>query len=311
MPSLSIAPQWAYRTSMIVKLWIILFREKRLPWRFSQSLREMRLRYTGWLRTEPDFIIIGAPKCGTTSLYNYLIQHPDVFAALEKEPRYFDQRHHEPYRWYRGNFPLRIWRAVQTLRGRPFVTGESTPTYLYDPEVPARIAQALPNVRIIVLLRDPVDRAFSNYNMEVKNGAEHLDFEAALEQEDERLADHGTETLEDGTTFPYNELHFAYKRRGRYAEQLARWLACFPKERILVFRSEDMYADPERVVDESFAFLGVSPCRLAAYEKFYPGQYRSRLAAETRRGLSSYFAPYDAELARQFGISWPRRESDD
>jgi hypothetical protein len=301
----------AHGKAMIVRLWTVLVREKRLPWRLSQYLREMRLRYTGWLRVEPDFIIIGAPKCGTTSLYNYLIQHPDVFAALEKEPRYFDQRHHEPYRWYRGNFPLRFWRGLQALRGRPLLTGESTPTYLYDPEVPARVARALPDVKIIVLLRDPVDRAFSNYNMEVKNGAEHLGFEAALEQEDQRLADRRTETQRDGTTYPYNELHFAYKRRGRYSEQLARWLAHFPPERILVFKSEDMYSEPERVVNESFSFLGLAPWRLTAYETFYRGQYGSRLAAQTRRDLTAYFAPYDAELAQQFGVSWLRSDNDD
>ncbi|MGR8920876.1 MAG: sulfotransferase domain-containing protein [Gammaproteobacteria bacterium] len=293
---------------MISRIWTILVREKRLPWRVSRWLESVRLNATGIMRVLPDFIIIGAPKCGTTSLYNYLIQHPDVCPAIEKETRYFDQRFHHSLWWYRGNFPTVFRAAWQRLSGRRFVAGESTPTYLFDRATPARVRAVLPDVKLIVLVREPVDRAFSNYNMEVRNGAESLSFEDALAAEEERLADPRIETLSDGTAFPYNELHYAYVARGRYTEQIDRWLEHFPAENLLVLKSEDMYEDPRGVVNRTFDFLGLPGFELEQYETFYPGQYNSKLDAATRARLDETFAPWNDALAKRFGVRWCQPE---
>ena len=100
-----------------------------MSWRIQQALKFLRLEFTGSLRVLPDLLIIGAPECGTTSLYGYLVQHPSVLPALDKEVRFFDQFRHKPLKWYRGHFPTRraVRRAEQDIGGR-VLTGEATPT---------------------------------------------------------------------------------------------------------------------------------------------------------------------------------------
>jgi len=289
---------------MIKKLGQILFIEKRLPWRIEVLTKQLRLIFTGFIRVKPNFIIIGAPKCGTTSLYNYMIQHPWIYPALEKEVRFFDQRYHKGINWYKANFPTIFIKLLCFVKGIAFATGESTPTYIFDPTVPGEIYKHMPNVKLIVLLRNPVDRAFSNYNMEVKNGAENLSFEDAIQQEERRLKERNIDVLKDGTKYTYNELHYAYKERGKYIAQLDQWLKYFDAKQILVRKSEELYSDPESLLNDAFAFLGLPAYKLEKYKIFYPGKYTSELTPETREGLDRYYYKYNMELKKKFNISW-------
>lgn len=133
-----------------------------MSWKIQQARKFLRLKFTGAFRVLPDFLIIGAPKCGTTSLYGYLVQHPSVLPAMCKEVRFFDQFSHKPLGWYRGHFPTRwaVRRAEKDVGGR-VLTGEATPTYLMLDVAPGRAYDVAPEAKLIAVLRNPVDRAYS------------------------------------------------------------------------------------------------------------------------------------------------------
>jgi len=159
----------------------------------------------------PDFLIIGAQKCGTTSLYRYLIQHPQIEPAIKKEIHYFDLNYNKPIQWYLNQFP-----ALKTQSDR--ITGEATPYYIFHPHAPYRIKEHMPDAKIIVLLRNPVDRAYSHYHYAVERYGETLSFEEALDIENERLAGE----MEKFQKNPYyksrNYRCFSYQKRGIYIE---------------------------------------------------------------------------------------------
>ena len=155
-------------------------------------LLEKLLRATTYpLRLLPDFLIIGTQRGGTTSLYNYLVEHPGIGAASIKEVHFFDTPHFKQgLAWYRGHFPSAFQRYyVERSLKHGFVTGEASPYYLFHPHAPKRVAGLMPQMKLIVMLRNPVDRAYSHYHHEVAGGHEKLaTFEEAIACEDERLA---------------------------------------------------------------------------------------------------------------------------
>ena len=187
-------------------------------------------------RALPDFLLIGGQRCGSTSLYATLCGHPQVLAGAHKEPHFFDNNHLRGEAFYRRLFPLRAY-----LRARHAITGEATTHYLSHPAVPGRVAAMLPDVRLITILRDPVERAYSHYQLARRNGREPLSFERALAAEPERLAGEEARLLSDPAYRSEAYGVQSYRTRGLYLEQLERWWATFPPERLLVLRSEDMF----------------------------------------------------------------------
>lgn len=205
-------------------------------------------RLTAELRQWPDFIIIGAQRAGTTSLYRFLMGHPRATAARLKELHYFDKLYRRGHRWYRSNFPLR--RAGQ-------VTGEATPYMLFHPLCPGRSAADLPaTTRFIALLRDPVQRALSHYWLNVNRGVESESFADAMAAEAERLA--GTEDVVRRGENSFNHQTYSYAARGRYAEQLARWFEAVGRDRVLVLQSETLFASVD-AGDEVLRWLRLEP----------------------------------------------------
>ena len=144
---------------------------------------------TGFMHILPDFYIIGVQKSGTSALYDYLIQHPCIYPVRTKEIRYFDKYYKNGNNWYQVNFPFKIHRHfVNKILGKPFVTGEATERYIDHPRVPERIKKITPNAKFIVLLRNPVERAYSHWNM-LKNSVkdkENCSFEDAVGLEEKR-----------------------------------------------------------------------------------------------------------------------------
>jgi hypothetical protein len=216
-----------------------------------------RLRGRG--RALPDFIIVGAMKAGTTSLYAYLSEHPQVIGTAQKEVHYFDHHHARGPNWYRRHFPK---LADVVKRDGPVAIGETSPYYLFHPLAAERIAALLPDVRIIALLRDPVARAWSHYRQTVRQGNEPLSFEDALAAENERLE--GAEQALASGRAARVEAHrqYSYRSRGLYLDQLRRYFDLFPAENILVLRSEDMFDDPQAVFSRTIEFLRLDPWRL-------------------------------------------------
>src|SRR3990172_222546 len=178
--------------------------------------------------SNPDFFIVGAQKCGTTSLYNYLARHPCVLGATKKEIHYFSDLYDEGIGWYKSHFPslLKKYSGILVNR-RVLITGEATPFYIFHPHAPERIGKLFPHAKIIMMFRNPVDRAYSHYRYHVKLGAEALSFEDAIAAEPERLADELGKMIADEHYNSYNYKMFSYLKRGIYIEQLRRWLDLF------------------------------------------------------------------------------------
>src|SRR5690348_1015601 len=177
----SASPDRQINTSIPIPLWEKVYRGITSP-----------------LRLLPDFLIIGTQRGGTTSLYHYLQAHPCIGPASTKEVHFFDMRFHKGLAWYRGHFPSRIDQyAVEQAHGHSLVTGEATALYLFHPHAPKRVAEALPSVKLIVLLRNPVNRALSHYYHAVKHGQETLSFEEAIQGEEQRTAQEREKLLAD------------------------------------------------------------------------------------------------------------------
>jgi hypothetical protein len=246
-------------------------------------------------RALPTFLIIGAQKGGTTSLHEYLAEHPEVGSSSIKEVQYFSLNSHRSIEWYRAHFPERDkYRHVF----------ESSPYYLFHPCCPQRIHLALPDVKLIVLLRDPVDRAYSHHNHECALGFESLDFAAALAREQIRLAGEEGRIKAERRYRSFAHQHYSYLARGMYAEQLERWLQFFPREQMLLLASEDLFADPARTLHHVQDWLGLSshtPAGLSARNARTYSPMTSQLHEEFR----SRFRTSSADLLRLTGLRFP------
>jgi hypothetical protein len=268
----------------------------------KRPLRWIRSNYrqlTASFRGFPSALVIGAQRSGTTSIFNYLIQHPDVVAPLGKEIHYFDFHYAQGVSYYRGRFPYR-----HRLRNGA-ITLDATPYYLVHPLVPERAARLLPGVKLIALLRNPIERAFSHYQHEVRGGREPLSFVEALDREPERLAGEEERIRREPNYYSWNHHRYSYTHRGLYAQQLRRWLEHFPRSQLLVLQSEAMYRDPAAATERVHRFLGLRDYRLDRYEDSYQrGNYERQMPAELRARLTGYFEPHNRELFELLGETY-------
>ncbi|MBI1784853.1 sulfotransferase domain-containing protein [Candidatus Sumerlaeota bacterium] len=262
-------------------------------------------RRTGWLRTLPDFIIIGGHRCGSTSLYSYLTQHPAIVSASLKEIHFFDLNFQRGLNWYRAHFPYTAERFLRRLQGRPFQTGEATPFYLTHPHCPRRAAEIVPGAKIVAILRNPIDRAYSHYHHQLRKGLETLPFEEAIDKESERIEAEWKKMLADPTYYSFHFRKFSYLRRGHYADQLAAWMEFYPREKILVLKTEDLEREGTSLLNRAFRFLGLPSFNVTDFEKHHLSQYAGMDPA-IRKRLADYFAPHNRKLEELTGekINW-------
>jgi sulfotransferase family protein len=238
----------------------------------KQSLHTWGLA-TADIRPMPDFLLVGTKRGGTTSMHHLLLQHPDMIpmfpARRLKSPMYFSQHYDRGERWYRSHFPTSPYRrALESTRRRPTVAGEASPYYLYNPYAAQRIRDDVPDVKIVIMLRDPVRRAYSHYWERVDNGVEPLTFAEALAAEPQRLA--GELDRMAANPLYYSEAHdwYSYRDRGLYADQLRRYFELFPRERVLIITSELFYRDEQASFDQITDFLGLPRHVLAAKPRY-------------------------------------------
>ena len=255
-------------------------------------------RLTSAARPLPDFLILGAQKGGTTALYSYLRRHPSITGPSWKEVSYFDRHYVRGEAWYRGNFPNKA-------RTRGKLVGEASPSYLFHPLAPERVRADIPNAKLVALLRNPVDRALSHYNHEVALGREPLSFEAALAAEEARLAGEVERLVAEPRYFSREWWSHTYQARGRYAEQLERWLAVFPREQLLIVPSDDLAAEPAETHARVLDFLGAAPQRLDQYPRVYEREYEP-MNPETREQLAAEFEEPNQRLYELLGreLGW-------
>jgi sulfotransferase family protein len=257
-------------------------------------------------RVLPDFLIIGTQRGGTTSLYKYLVQHPNLSHALTKEIRFFDLNYHRGLPWYRSRFPSRRHREMsERRRGAGLMVGEASPDYLFHPLAPARVAHDLPQAKLIVLLRNPIDRAFSHYWHQFKRGHETLTFAAAIDAEPDRLAGELDKILADPSYVSYERHHHSYLARGIYVDQLAAWMELIPRDRFLIERSEDLFQDPRAVFRRVLEFLGLPDHDLTEYETFNAFS-SGEMEPALRARLVEYFRPHNQRLEAMLGraLGW-------
>lgn len=252
----------------------------------------------------PDFLIIGAQKGGTTFLHELLKQHRCFAPANTKEVHYFDTRcFRKGLGWYRRQFPP----PEMTNNGK-MLTGEASPFYMFHPLVPRRVAAALPNVRLVAMVRDPVNRAFSDYQHRLRQEFEHLSFEEAIDTEEERLRGEREKVLADDGYISSNLRRYSYLSRGIYVDQLKEWHRYFDPEQLLILRSEDFFEDPGGLTKQVQRFVGLPERELdvEAITGRNTGGYDEEISPETRHRLREYFEPHNQRLYDYLGrdLGW-------
>lgn len=263
--------------------------------RVSRKLEWWYRRITWHHRVLPDFMIIGAPRSGTTTVFELLADHPQVLPSFRKEVHFFDYRHELGVPWYRAHFPL----AAAISDG--LITGDATPNYLGFPDVPQRVESLLPDVKLVALLRNPSDRAYSGWQLKVREGIEQLPFDQAIAAEEERLRETGRRK---GASRRY-----AYLGKSRYAEQLEAWFELFPRHQFLILRSEDLFAGEPRVLSDLSTFLGVRDFRLEQttnVPQANASPESSDMDPAIRHELEQYFRPHNQRLYDLIGrdLGW-------
>jgi Sulfotransferase domain len=276
--------------------------------RLSRTLGEA----TAGVRMRPGFVVVGAQRCGTTSLFRALAAHPLVLPPVfHKGVHFFDVNYHRGPDWYYGHFPVeRAARRRTSRRGLPPVTFEASGYYMYHPFAPARMARELPDVRLVMMLRDPVERAYSAHRHELARGFETEPFERALELESTRLEGEVERMAADPRYESHGHRHHSYVRRGEYAGQLARLRALYGADRVLVVESEAFFARPEDEYARVLAFLGLPAFTPAHFDR-WNARPRAPMHEDIRRRLSDHFAPHDEALADLLGRrpGWARRRT--
>ncbi|HDZ18364.1 hypothetical protein LCGC14_0877340 [marine sediment metagenome] len=250
------------------------------------------------IRTLPDFLIIGASRCGTTSLYNYLVKHPNIKSARVKEVHFFDLNYFKGVDWYKSFFPTKFYKFIMTrLSHRDFLTGEASPSYITHPHAAKRVYSNFPKIKIIILLRNPIDRAYSQYHHILKGGREKISFDKAIVKENDRINGELDKMIKNEFyKSPYYPA-FAYLTRGLYINQIKPWLNYFPEEQILIVKSENLFQYPKGTLKEIFKFLNLPNWVKIKFIRYHSEANSRGMDLETRNYLIEYFKPYNQQLS--------------
>ena len=278
-------------------------KELTIPGLIRRTLREIYFqsrRLNSSSRRLPDFLVIGAQKGGTTSLYYYLVEHPQVRPSFREEVHFFDNNYGREIGWYRAHFPTE-------KKGADFLVGEATPYYLFHPHAPARVAVTVPDAKLLVLLRNPVDRAYSHYQHQLRRHREWLSFEEAIEREPERLAGETERMLCDESYYSLAYQRHSYLARGRYNEQLQAWFRLFPRDQFLIRDAETFRTETGKIYSEVLDFLGLPQYKLDAFPKYNSRKYE-KMKPETQERLIEYFREPNEQLFETLGTryEWDR-----
>jgi len=295
------------------------FRSLSVPGMTKRTVRTAVLlanRPTASARMFPTFLIAGAARCGTMSMSATLSQHPAIGYPIlrwNREVHFFDNKYHRGLAWYQSHFPLRarIERAAHAVGAHAAHAFESGVSYMFHPMAPERVKRDLPGVKLLVLLRDPVERAFSDHAHRVSRGCEMETFERAFELEDSRLAGEVERIMADPAYESVSYRHHAYRRRGEYIDQLEHLEELFGRERIHVIDSADFFADPVPAYDGTLEFIGLPNVGYPDFKHLNARQRPAPIPDSVREKLREHYRPYDERLVKWLGWepTWCRQHS--
>jgi hypothetical protein len=263
----------------------------------------LRYHQADWRnRYLPDFIIIGAQKSGTSSLYYYLSQHPHLRPSYKKEVHFFDggldpnvDNFNKGQAWYRSHFPLK-WNTSNNQK-----VFEASPLYIFNPLAPQRISELIPEVKLIAILRNPMERAISHYFHEIKRGRESLPVMEALQAEEERLIPVIDKQDYKNDIF----IHHSYKSRGLYHEQIKRYLDYFPMSNILVINSETLFTQPDDTLRRIFQFVGIDTAfTVKDLKPRNVGSNKTKIDPGVHEYLEDYFLFHNQKLYELIGKNY-------
>jgi hypothetical protein len=255
----------------------------------------------------PAFVVVGAQRSGTTTLYRLLEEHPNlVRPTLSKGTGYFDDDYWRGFRWYRAHFPLRPLALLRA--GRSVHTFELSGYYLLHPLSAERIAHDLPDAKIVVVVRDPVERAYSAHAHEKARGFETEEFERALELEPQRTAGEREHLIDDPSYTSFSHRHHSYLARSRYAEQIQVMIDAVGRERVYIMEADRFFSEPQREFARLQAWLGLPVWQPDTIEQWNI-RPRAPMSPALRQRLLDYFAPYDDNLVPLMGHEPSWREA--
>ena len=268
---------------------------KKIYWNF---FRRNIFGITGPLRVLPDFIMIGSMKCGTTSLYYDICEHPCASPAAYDEIGFFDSNFHLGLNWYRSMFPTK--RRIEDIRRKEGVaiTGEDTPFYFWNPVAAKRIQKLLPNIKLITILRNPIDRAYSEYQDLVSSESNSPSFETFIENEiNTRRKDSSLITEENFEIFNQKN---SYLLKGIYVDQLKIWAGLFPKEQIFTLSTENLNSEPITALESVFQYLNLPDYKIKNIQRQKQKKYVP-MNSQTRKILIEFFKPHNERLFKFIG----------
>ena len=264
----------------------------------ENKLKLLHRYVTAEERSLPDFFIAGTQKGGTTSLYAYLSQHPNVIAAFKKEVHFFESpvARKKGVRWYKSHFP-----KIAEKKAKNAITGEATPL-MYSFYTPRLIQEVIPDVKLIFLLRDPTKRAFSHYKHNTRRaGREELTFSEAIREEQNRIEEDVNKLIADAWHDDRDNRRYSYVHRGFYAEQLERWYKVFPGNQIYVEESEYFYKDPQDCLNKVTDFLGIPRYQFDCNSSHNVGGYSESMPESDLRYLKELYKGQSEQLFKISG----------
>lgn len=278
---------------------------KRLKHQAWDLYRQATDLVTGRERDLPTFIICGGMRCGTTALFSYLAHHPELLASRKKEVHYFDLEYHRGLNWYKRQFPTN-----QTMpKGKARLLFESSPYYMFEPRAPKRIKDTLPDIKLIFILRDPIKRAISQYQKNIRDGRELLPLADALAAEEHRLEAEQDKLLANTNYHSQLHQHFSYKARGQYSKLLYRYYQNFSRNQVLAIRANSLFSKPIEVLHRLCTFIGIQQWSPEHFPVINQSQIKTSLDSALRQKLEQEFEPYEQELEQLIGwrsADWPR-----
>ena len=264
--------------------------------------RDRAAEMTWERRVLPDLVLAGVQRSGTTALFEALYRLPTVERPRRgKGSHYFSYNYHRGWEWFQSQFPTRRWaELVETRHGSPLFCFDACPYYLFHPFAVERMAHALPDVNVMVMLRDPVRRAESHFHHSVSHGHESLRFADALAAEERRLAGEDDRMQDDWTYWSHSHEHHSYVSKGLYADQIERLYRHYPPDQVMIVQSEAFYRDPDHVLGSVTDWLGLPPVELDQADDRNGHPYES-MHAEMRDRLCAIYREPNERLYRLIG----------